>query len=144
MKFKVLILTILAIMAMLIPTAAAFAVPAEFWTGTAAVTVSDPVTITNTGGDGTYDAVTHSWTVSIVGGGTKTLKMTATNSSTSAYTVFPIVSPAASSDGKVTATWSQSGGKYIAAGATWEYILTVTSAADAALGTYNFNLAFSK
>jgi hypothetical protein len=140
---KYVILTILAIMAIMLPTTGALAAT-EFWTGTAAVTVSDPVAISNTGGDGTYDAGTHAWAVSIVGGGTKTLKMTATNSSTPGYTGIPSVSPAASPDGKVTAVWSQATGKYIAAGATWEYTLTVTSTADAALGTYNFTLSFSK
>lgn len=141
MKFKVLILTILAIAVLLIPTAAFAAT--EFWQGTAAVTVTDPVSITNTGGDGTYDAVTHAWAVSITGGGTKILKMTATNGSTAAYTVNAIVSPASSPDGLVTAVWSPSA-KYIAGGGSQEYTLTVTSAAGAPVGSYNFNLAFSK
>jgi hypothetical protein len=140
---KYLILTILAITAIMLPTTGAMAAT-EFWTGTAAVEITDPVSISCSGGDGNWDALKKEWAVSIVGGGTKTLKMTATNSSTTAYTVIPSVSPPSSTDGKVTAVWSQATGKYIAAGATWEYTLTVTSTADAALGTYGFTLGFSK
>ena len=144
MKFKVLILTILAITAMLIPTAGVLAAT-EFWHGTAEVTITDPVAISCTGGDGLYDdSNNHTWTVSIVGGGTKTLKMTATNTSAVSYKVYPIVTPAAEYNGKVTAVWTYSTGKTIPAGESWEYVLTVTSAADAPLGAYAFNLAFSK
>jgi hypothetical protein len=143
MKTKALILTILAVAVMMIPTAGVLAAT-EFWQGAATVTITDPVAITCTGGDGSYNDTDHTWAVSIIGGGTKTLKLTATNTSTAGYTVYPIVQPAASSDGKVTATWSNAAGKYIAAGTAWEYTLTVTSAADAPLGTYAFNLAFSK
>ncbi len=142
MKFKALILTILAITAMLIPTAGVLAA-AEFWQGTAEVTITDPVAISCTGGDGLYDAAKHTWAVSIIGGGSKTLKLTATNTSTSGYTVYPIVT-SPDYGGKVTATWSNAGGKYIPAGTAWEYVLTVTSTADAPLGAYAFNLAFSK
>lgn len=143
MKFKVLILTILAITAILIPTAGVLAAD-TFWSGSATVTITDPVAISCTGGDGLYDDATHTWAVSIVGGGAKTLKMTATNTSAVSYKVYPIVTPAAEYNGKVTAVWTYSTGKTIPAGESWEYVLTVTSTADAPLGTYAFNLAFSK
>ena len=139
---KVLILTILAIMAILIPTVGVFAADV-FWSGSAAVTVSDSVAISCTGGDGSFDAGTRIWTVDIVGGGSKILKLTANNGSTAAYTVLAMVSPSASSDGLVTATWVPASA-WIAGGGSHEYILTVTSAPSAALGTYTFALQFAK
>jgi hypothetical protein len=114
-----------------------------FWNGAANITVTEPITIANTGGDGTYDDATHTWAVSIVGGGTKTLKMTATNNSASAYTVNAIVSPAASGDGKVTAAWN-SPSRYIAAGTSYEFILTVHSSTDAVIQAYSFAMSFTR
>jgi hypothetical protein len=141
MKFKVVTLTILAIITMLIPTVGVFAAT-EFWQGSAAVTVSDPVAISLKSGDGTYNDTDHSWAVSIIGGGTKTLVLTATNGSTSAYRVYATKTPGFEGSA-VTAAWTPAYAD-IPGGGSQEYTLTVTSTAAAPLGMYSFNLAFSK
>ena len=138
---KRLIGIIIAIAVLLIP-ASVFAVSTVILDGTATITNSEPVVITLKSGDGTYDPVTHSWTVNITGGGTKQLVLTAKNNGTVAYTVNALVTPGTVKDG-VTAAWSPAA-KYIAAGDEYDFKLTITVTSDSPLGESNFSFQFTR
>jgi len=110
--------------------------------GTGTLTVTEQIAFAYTGTDGTYDPVTNAWTVSNIGAGTKQFKITATNNGVGT-TITALVNPVASVDGKVTAVWN-SATKYIAAGASYEFILTVTGLAGVANGSYPFAFSFTR
>ena len=112
--------------------------------GTAAVTNSEPIVMTFGSGDGTYDPVTHAWSVSTVGGGTKHLILNASNTGSVGYTVAATVTPVGAAPVGITASWSPAAPAYIAAGANRDYTLTVVIAADAPLATANFTFQFTR
>jgi len=93
--------------------------------GGANVTVTDPIVITCTGGEGSY--VDGQWAVSVVSGSTVQLKLTATNKSTSDYRVYATVTPTDPIVSGVTAAWN-SINQVIPSNESFEFILTVTAA----------------
>ena len=110
--------------------------------GTAAITNTEPVVISWVSGDGTYDAVTHSWAVTTVGGGTLHLVLKATNTSlTNGYNVAATVTPVGTPVG-VTATITPT--QWITIGGNKDYTLTVIVAPDAPLATSNFTFQFTR
>jgi hypothetical protein len=144
MKFRVL--TILAAIALivLIPISGVFADTTVLLSGTAAVTNQEPITFTLVGGDGSYDPATHAWAVSTVGGGVLHLTLKATNTSlTNGYTVNALVAPVGDPVAGITATWNTAS-KYIAVGASYDFILTATVIAGAPLTTANFSFSFNR
>jgi hypothetical protein len=142
MKGKLIMALLLTLAIALIPVTGVMA-STTILDGTASVTNSEPISITLVSGDGSYDPVTHAWTVSTVGGGTLHLVLKATNNSTtSGYTVSAVVLPTGSPVG-VTAAFSPAT-KYIAAGTDYDFTLTVTVAADAPLTTNGYTFSFTR
>lgn len=143
MKIKIFALTILAVAVMLMPTAVALA-DTTIYEGTVNYTNAEPVQIVYKAcSAGTYDAGTKAWTVSAIGAQSVTLTMTAQNNGTTGYTVLSAVSPATSSDGTITASWNVAS-KYIAAGASYDFVLTVTSTTATIPQSGTFTTRFSR
>lgn len=139
---KTIMALVLATIISLVPMAGVLA-STTILDGTAAVTNNEPIVITFGSGDGTYDPVTHAWTVSTIGGGTKHLTLNASNTGSVGYTVAATVTPVDAPVG-VTASWSPATATYIAAGANKDYTLTIVIAADAPLATANFTFQFTR
>jgi hypothetical protein len=139
---RLIIATIIALMAIVPLTGAASAAGNTFWQGTAAVTNTEPISIELVSGDGVFDATAHTWSVSSAGGGTVNLVLKAKNNSTTPYTVNAVVLPAPTTTG-VSASWSPAS-KNIVAGGEQDFTLTVIVAPNAPIIVNNYNISFSR
>lgn len=147
MKIKIIALTILAIIGMLMPTGVALA-DTTIYNGTAKYVNEEPIVISFVEcSAGTYDAATKTWNVSVIGAGTVTLTLQAKNNSSgtgsATYTVKSGVTPAASTDGTITAAWNTTA-KNIAAGETYNFILTIRSTAATIPQNVDFGMTFTR
>jgi hypothetical protein len=147
MRIKVLCLTILALVAMLVPTSGVFAAT-DFWTGTASIEKSDPLTVEYVSStDGTiYNIAEHAWVIPVTGSGVVQLVLRVTNNDPTAngYTLNGIATPSADYLGKVTAAWMFEGGGGLAKSTSKLVTLTVTTSADAPIGSYAFALKLQR
>jgi len=108
--------------------------------GGAAVTVSEPIVITLVSGPGEY--TNGQWTVATKSGSTVKLVLKATNNGDIGYQVSAAVAPVGTVT-NVTASWSPAT-KWIAAGESYDFTLTVAVAAVATPGTANFTFEFTR
>lgn len=147
MRIRLFALTILAIAVMLMPTTVALA-DTTIYQGTAKYVNEEPITISFIEcSAGNYDPATNTWNVSVIGAGTVTLTLQAKNNSSgtgsATYTVKSGVTPATSTDGTITAAWNTTA-KNIAAGETYNFILTIRSTAATVPQPVDFGMTFTR
>ena len=147
MRIRLFALTLLAITVMLMPTTIALA-DTTIYQGTAKYVNEEPVTISVIEySAGTYVLETKTWNVSVIGAGTVTLKFQAKNNSSGpgskAYLVKSGVTPTESTDKTITATWNHTQAS-IAAGETYDFVLTIQSTAATAPQNVDFGIVFTR
>jgi hypothetical protein len=141
MKFKVLILTILAIVAILIPTVGALAAPADFWVGTATgIEVVDACAVYSDAGCTVLVASGQTFPVTTISkvGDTYTVNLWVKNaSSTIDYTVTPTI--ICSTPGAITFTGAVAK-PILKSGGITPFTFVATAVTP---GTYNVQLTFA-
>ena len=143
---KYLILTILAITAMLIPTSGVFA-DTQFWEGQATVNVTSPTFVVSLteGGIAIPDGVNITKTVAA--GYTVTQTFWVKNNSTTAYSVVPniiVTDGVGNASAAITVTGDASGvAKLVAAGASTSFTYTATATGPYTTPPFKIALTFS-
>jgi len=132
----------MAMIISLVPVAGVMAEGITILNGGVNLTVSEPIVITLVSGDGVYDPEAKTWTVATKSGSTVKLVLKAKNNGDIGYQVSADVTPAEGVT-NVTASWSPPT-KWIAAGADYDFTLTVAVAAVATPGTANFTFKFTR
>lgn len=135
------------VLAFCLLTGGAFAAYTFWGPGSANVTVSESMAVSNLGGDnGDYDGG-GVWAVGMYPGESKVLYVRLTNSASVAQNVNLNATP----PGGITANWYESDGvtlttypEVVAASSSADYILKVTAAGDATPGGYNIPISFSR
>ena len=112
----------------------------NWWAGTAVVTVDEAITYHVTGGDGSFDAETSVWTVSIMAGEEKVLYLTVSNASSADLEVVATVDPISTSGLTVTGNDGIPLAEpvIIPGGTSGPFAIEVHADTDVVPGTYTF------
>jgi hypothetical protein len=116
----------------------------DIYSGTGTLTYVEPIAVTfsECSANSAYDADGHIWTVSVVGGGTATLSMLATNNGSDPVTVYVEVSQT-NPQTYITTSWNQLSYE-LAAGDTEEFVLTAVIGASVPAGDYPITFKFTR
>ena len=142
MKFKVIMVTVLAIMAMLVPTVGVLA--QDISSGSGSVVNAEPITVTyvSCSPNSTFVQGTNVWTINLTGGGTATLVCNLSNNSDAPITVTTHATIVGNVAG--TAVWQHPIIALAAKEQNFSETLTVVIPATSVLGTDTIAFSFTR
>uniref|UniRef100_A0A6M3L5C6 Uncharacterized protein n=1 Tax=viral metagenome TaxID=1070528 RepID=A0A6M3L5C6_9ZZZZ len=141
MKKGIIIPIVLALVAVFLVGGVVYAAY-NFWSGTAQATVQESMAVWV---DGAWQPTgTYTWTETMSPGESKVKPHTVRNNGTASLGIMPVATPAASADGKVTATWNPAVKTTIAGVTQTDFVLTIQAAGDAVPAVYTFTTSFTR